>query len=384
MNARARRADSCNLAALAVPGVAELQPYQPGKPIAELEREYGIADIIKLASNENPLGCSPLALEAMQRELPSIAQYPDGSGHELRHALAARHGVAPECITLGNGSNDVLVLLAEAFLRPGLEAVVSRYCFAVYPLACQAVGATLRVAATGCTPGGTDLSHDLGEMRALVNEATRMVFIANPNNPTGSWLDEPSLKSFIGSLAKDVLVVVDEAYHEYAVPLGAADASTWLSEFPNLVVTRTFSKAFGLAGARVGYSLSSAPVADVLNRIRQPFNVNSLGLAGARAALEDEAFIAHSVRTNADGLQQLGSGLVSLGLVVEPSAGNFVLVGLGRPIQAVYEGLLARGVIVRPVGNYGLEQHLRITVGTAEQNAILLRALAEVLDGGHG
>lgn len=384
MNARARRADSCNLAALAVPGVAELQPYQPGKPIAELEREYGIADIIKLASNENPLGCSPLALEAMQRELPSIAQYPDGSGHELRHALAARHGVAPECITLGNGSNDVLVLLAEAFLRPGLEAVVSRYCFAVYPLACQAVGATLRVAATGCTPGGTDLSHDLGEMRALVNEATRMVFIANPNNPTGSWLDGPSLKSFIGSLAKDVLVVVDEAYHEYAVPLGAADASTWLSEFPNLVVTRTFSKAFGLAGARVGYSLSSAPVADVLNRIRQPFNVNSLGLAGARAALEDEAFIAHSVRTNADGLQQLGSGLVSLGLVVEPSAGNFVLVGLGRPIQAVYEGLLARGVIVRPVGNYGLEQHLRITVGTAEQNAILLRALAEVLDGGHG
>jgi histidinol-phosphate aminotransferase len=382
VDASAVRKSGCDVYALAAPGVRGLQPYQPGKPIAELEREYGVAGIIKLASNENPLGASPQALRAMERELPSLWLYPDGSGHALRSSLAQWHGIDSACITLGNGSNDVLVLLAEAFLTPGLEAVFSQYCFAVYPIACQAAGARARVAAALPADSRQPLGHDLEAMRSLVGGNTRLVFIANPNNPTGTALEEGELREFIEAMPKDVLIVIDEAYHEYAAAAGLPDAARWLGRYPNLVVTRTFSKAYGLAGIRVGYGLSSPAVADLLNRVRQPFNVNSLALAGATAALDDTAFITASVSANAKGVRQLRDGLGQRGFHVVPSGANFVLADMRQGAGDIYEALLHKGIIVRPVGNYGLPNHLRITVGTAEQNAALLCALDELSEDG--
>ncbi len=369
----------CDLMELAAPGVRQLHPYLPGKPISELERECGVSNIIKLASNENPLGPSPLALEAMRGELDELALYPDGGGFALKRALAQYHHLAPQRITLGNGSNDVLVLMAEAFLTPGLEAVYSQYCFAVYPIAVEATGATARIAPALPLCAQQPLGHDLGAMNALVGADTRIVFIANPNNPTGTWLESEALHAFIAALPSHVLVVVDEAYHEYSQSMGVPDASAWLDEFPNLVVTRTFSKAYGLAGIRVGYSLSSVDIAGILNRIRQPFNVNSLALAGAEAALADQKFIKTSVALNTAGVSQLQSGLQALGIGSIPSAANFLLADMGRPAGPLDEALLRRGIIVRLVGNYGLSQHLRITVGTSEQNQAFLRAVRELV-----
>jgi len=371
----------CDFVQLAAPGVRDLHPYLPGKPISELEREYGVSDIIKLASNENPLGASPAALRAMQSEFEELALYPDGGGFSLKQVLAEHHGVPADWITLGNGSNDVLVLLAEAFLVPGLEAVYSEYCFAVYPIAVQAAGATARVAPAFGRETAMPLGHDLEAMGERVSPKTRIVFIANPNNPTGTWLEEGDLRAFLETVPNDVLVVVDEAYHEYAIAKGVPEASGWLDHFPNLVVTRTFSKAFGLAGIRVGYSLSSPQVADVLNRIRQPFNVNSLALAGAAAAVGDHGFIEQTVRVNRAGVERLTGGLGDLGLEVSPSAANFVLADLGQPSGPIYEFLLQRGIIVRPVSNYGLPNHMRMTVGTPEQNEKLLSGLGEFLEG---
>jgi histidinol-phosphate aminotransferase len=371
---------ACDILALAAPGVRSLRPYQPGKPIAELEREHGVSNSIKLASNENPLGPSPAALKAMQQELKDLALYPDGGGYALKQALSEKHGLPPECITLGNGSNDVLVLLAEAFLTPDLAAVYSEHCFAVYPIAVQAVGATARVAPARGRDSSQPLGHDLEAMLRLMGPSTRMVFIANPNNPTGTWLDGEELRAFLQAVPPDVLVVIDEAYHEYSLGLGVPDCSQWLQEFPGLVVTRTFSKAYGLAGIRIGYSLSSPATADMLNRIRQPFNVNSLALAGAAAALEDQKHIERSVALNREGVGQLVKGLDSLGLQSFPSAANFVLVDLARSSGPVYEFLLRKGVIVRPVGNYGLPNHLRITIGTAVQNEQLIAGLEACLE----
>ena len=369
---------SCDIQNLTAPGVRTLQPYQPGKPISELEREYGLSDIIKLASNENPLGPAPAAVAVMQENLGTLALYPDGGGFDLRNMLAAHHGVSSGCITFGNGSNDVLVLLAEAFLTANEEAVYSQYCFAVYPMAVQAVGATARIAPAGAADSRQFMGHDLAAMADLVNDKTRLVFIANPNNPTGTWLQDAELRTFIEGLPEHVLVVVDEAYHEYATPLGVPDASRWLEDYPNLVVVRTFSKVFGLAGIRVGYALSSAPVAEVLNRVRQPFNVNSLALLAAEAALGDKEFIERSVSMNALGIGQLTTGLEALSFGVVPSAGNFLLVNMGRPVMDIYEKLLRQGVIVRPVGNYGLPNHLRMTIGTEAQNRVLLAALERI------
>jgi histidinol-phosphate aminotransferase len=371
----------CDMLRLAAPGIRDLHPYQPGKPISELEREYGVSDIVKLASNENPLGASPAALRAMQAEMQDLALYPDGGGYALKQVLAKRHGITADRITLGNGSNDVLVLLAEAFLTPGLEAVYSQYCFAVYPIAVQAVGAGARLAPAHGGSAAQPLGHDLQAMQALLGPTTRMVFIANPNNPTGTWLLESELRAFLQAVPENVLVVVDEAYHEYARDRGVPDATLWLDEFPNLVVTRTFSKAFGLAGIRVGYALSSPQVSDILNRIRPPFNVNSLALAGAAAALGDTDFIERSVASNREGVRDLSRSLQELGLRTNPSAANFVLVDLGQASEPAYRFLLGRGIIVRPVSNYGLPTHLRITVGTASQNRLVIAALAAFLEG---
>ena len=362
------------IAALAAPGVRELQPYQPGKPIEELEREYGVSNAIKLASNENPLGPSPRALEAARGVLADIARYPDGNGFALKSKLAARHGVRPGQITLGNGSNDVLECVARAFVTPENEVVFSEHAFAVYPIVTHAVGARAVV-----TPA-VNWGHDLDAMHRSINARTRLVFIANPNNPTGTWLDRSVLEVFIAGLPSHVLVVVDEAYFEYVTEADYPDTSRWLDRFPNLIVTRTFSKAYGLAGLRVGYGLSSEAVADMLNRVRQPFNVNSVALAGAYAALDDGAHIERSVHTNSEGMRQVVSGAERLGLGHIPSVGNFVCIDMGRAAAVAYESLLARGVIVRPVASYGMPNHLRVTIGTRDENDRFLEALKAVVE----
>jgi histidinol-phosphate aminotransferase len=367
---------------LAAAPVQKIAPYIPGKPIEELEREYQVTNIVKLASNENPLGPGPLAVAAIAQAAGEIGLYPDGNGFELKQALSRRHHCALECITLGNGSNDVLALLSEAYLTADTEAVYSAYSFAVYPIVVQATGATARVAPAFADDAEMPLGHDLNAMRKLVNSKTRLVFVANPNNPTGTWVDTQALKAFIAGLPATTLVIVDEAYIEYVADPQFPNASQWLKEFPNLVVTRTFSKAFGLAGARVGYALSSPDVADMLNRVRQPFNVSSLALAAACAALKDTEHLAKSVALNRDGMKQLANGFDNLKLRRYPSAGNFVLIDCGKAAQPIYEALLRSGIIVRPVANYGLPNHLRITIGTREQNDRLLATLERIADSG--
>ena len=360
---------------LAVPGVRALHPYLPGKPVAELEREYGISNAVKLASNESPLGPAPAAVAAGQQELAGLARYPEGGGYLLTAALAKKHAVPTEAITLGNGSNDVLDMVARVFLGPGREAVFSEHAFAVYPIVVQAVGAVARVAAAQAGNRG----HDLDVMAALVGPETRVVFIANPNNPTGTWLAEQDLHRFVTGLPEHVVVVIDEAYFEYVEQPDYPDTSRWLSEFPNLVVTRTFSKAYGLAGLRVGYAVSAPGIADLLNRVRHPFNVNSVAQAAAVAALDDIAHLEAGIRLNRDGLQQLEAGLNKLGLSWIPSVGNFVAVDTGQDAAAVYERLLQQGVIVRPVANYGLPEYLRVTVGLPEENEHFLSAIERAL-----
>jgi histidinol-phosphate aminotransferase len=348
---------------LAAPPVRLIAPYLPGKPLEELEREYGISNSIKLASNENPLGPGPKAIAALQKAVQEIGLYPDGGGFALKQALTKKYGCAMECITLGNGSNDVLVLLAEAFLTPDTEAVYSQYAFAVYPIAVQATGATARVAPANPADHPMPLGHDLDAMLELVNERTRLVFIANPNNPTGTWLSADALRSFLARVPQQTIVVVDEAYIEYVTDPAFPDASRWLIEFANLVIVRTFSKAYGLAGLRV----------------RQPFNVNLIALAAATAALGDDEHLEKTLATNRTGLAQLQAGFDALGVKYLPSAGNFVLIDCARPAGPVYEAMLRQGVIVRPVGNYQLPNHLRITIGTQAQNERMLGALKQAL-----
>ncbi len=366
---------------LAAPGVRELTPYVPGKPIETLERELGVKDSIKLASNENPLGPGPRARAALATAISGVGIYPDGSGHDLRSRLARQHGLDINQVTLGNGSNDILVLLAEAFLTPDLEAVYSQYAFAVYPNAVQASGARPRVAQAHAADHAMPLGHDPAALAAAIGPATRVVFLANPNNPTGTWLDANEIDELLRAIPQDVIVVLDEAYHEYSIGLGVPDGTEWLARHPNLVITRTFSKAYGLAGLRVGYALSHPDIADLLNRVRQPFNVSVPALAAAVAALDDRGHLDATTAMNRAGIEQLRSGLGALGVHVPASAGNFVLAGLGRPAAPVNMALLRQGVIVRPLGNYALREHLRITTGTAEQNSRLLSAMSAALAG---
>lgn len=361
------------------PGIPGLQPYIPGKPVSELERELGIRDSVKLASNENPLGPSPKVRAAITAQLDELARYPDGGGYELRNALARHHGVAAEMITLGNGSNDVLDLIARTFLAPGTEAVFSEYAFAVYPICTQAVGATARVAPAHDGSHGPCFGHNLAAMRDLVGKETRVIFIANPNNPTGTWVDRDELQRFIDSLPCHVMVVVDEAYTEYVGEDAYPDASRWLEDYPNLIVTRTFSKAYGLAALRVGYSLSHPDTAELLNRVRQPFNVNTLAMVAAQAALEDREHLERAVALNRDGMAQLVAGFERLGLEYIPSVGNFVCVDVAGPAGEVDAALLREGCITRPVAGYGMPRHLRVTVGLEAENSRFLEALAKVL-----
>ena len=357
---------------LAPPYIRNIAPYQPGKPISELERELGLTGIIKLASNENPLGASPAALKAVQAELGQLALYPDGNGFVLKSALARKFGVNPDGIVLGQGSNEVLQLVVRAFMTPAHSAVYSQYAFAVYPLEVQAVGAR------GIEVPARNFGHDLHAMRAAIDSTTRLVFVANPNNPTGTLAAADQILAFLAAVPKQVLVVLDEAYTEYLPPAMRYDSFGWLKQFPNLVISRTFSKAYGLAGLRVGYALAHPAVADLMNRIRPPFNVNSLALAAAAAALEDDAFLARSFQVNMAGLAQLSQGFDKLGLSYIRSVGNFMAVRVGDG-AAVYQRLLKCGVIVRPVANYGMPEYLRVTVGLPEQNDKFLSALERSL-----
>ena len=365
---------------LAVTGVQALHPYQPGKPIEELERELGISNILKLASNENPLGASPQAQAALTAALKTLELYPDGSGYQLKQAIAEKFGLHSDQITLGNGSNDVLELIARAFLDNQRAAVISEHAFAVYQIVTQAVGAELQIAKANPADHQTmPYGHNLANLAAKITDKTRVVFIANPNNPTGTWLSTTALHSFLQRVPSDVIVVLDEAYTEYVQEAEFPNALTWLEEFPNLIVTRTFSKIYGLAGLRVGYAVSNPVIADLLNRVRQPFNVNSLALAAAQAALADDAFLQHSVDTNAAGLMQWRAACAENGWEYIPTVGNFITVDMQRPAAPLYDALLREGVIVRPIGGYGLPQHLRITIGTTAQNTRCIEALKKVL-----
>jgi histidinol-phosphate aminotransferase len=361
----------CDLAPAYVRAIA---PYQPGKPISELAREMGLeeAGIIKLASNENPLGVSPLAQRAIQSVLADLARYPDGNGFELKRALARRYRVEQERIVLGNGSNDVLELSARAFLTPGLEAIYSQHAFAVYPLVVQAIGAK------GIEVPAKNFGHDLAAMRRAITPETRVVFIANPNNPTGTMVSAAELEAFLSGLPKGIVVVLDEAYNEYLPDELKADSFGWLRRFPNLIVTRTFSKVYGLAGLRVGCAFADPGVADLMNRVRQPFNVNSLSLAAAAAALGDHEFVRRSFELNRSGMKQITDGLKKLGIDFIPSFGNFVSFRVGEA-AAVFQRLLKMGVIVRPIASYGMPQHLRVTIGLESENARFLAALKQAL-----
>ena len=366
---------SCDFLSLALPGVQKLSPYVPGKPVEELAREFGLnpADIVKLASNENPLGPAPSVLKAVQQALPELTRYPDGNGFTLKQALSERFGFDLSMITLGNGSNDVLELIGRAFAMPGVDVMFSQHAFAVYPIVTQAVGANpIQVPAR-------NWGHDLPAMAAAVTPATRLVFIANPNNPTGTWFERAEFEAFMANVPENVLVVLDEAYTEYVEAGEALNGFDYIERYPNLIVCRTLSKAYGLAALRVGYCISHPQVADVLNRVRQPFNVNSLALAAAVAALADDNYLTESRQLNREGMQQLEQGLRALGLQWIPSRGNFVAVDLGRDAAPIYQGLLRAGVIVRPVGGYEMPNHLRVSIGLPGENQRFLEALAQVL-----
>ncbi len=354
--------------------VAQLAPYVPGKPIEDVARELHLdpSTIVKLASNENPRGPSPKVLAAIAAAAAEVTRYPDGFGYHLKDALGRRLGVTPQQLVLGNGSNDILELATMAYLKPGDSAVFSQHAFAVYPLATRARGARcIEVPARS-------LGHDLPAMRKAIEPSTRVLFVANPNNPTGTWIPPAELEAFIASVPGDVLVVLDEAYNEYLDPSDRAGSVEWIAKYPNLVVSRSFSKAYGLAALRVGYGVMAAEVADMMNRVRQPFNVNALAQAAAVAALEDVAYVDESRAMNREGLAQLYAGLDALGLAYVRSHGNFVLVKVGDAAR-INTALLHKGVIVRPVASYALPEWLRISVGLPRENERFLTALREIL-----
>jgi len=358
--------------------VRAIAPYQGGKPISEVAREFGLdeARIVKLASNENPLGVPESAKRAMSAAMADLGRYPDSNGFDLKVAISAKFGVPTEWITLGNGSNDILELAARSLVSPGQSVVYSQYSFAVYPLATQAVGASAVVVAA------KDFGHDLPAMRAAMTDDTRLVFVANPNNPTGTFIEGEQIAAFIRSVPAHVVIVLDEAYTEYLSPSQRYDAFAWVAQHPNLIVSRSFSKAYGLAGLRIGFGIAQPGLTDLMNRLRQPFNVNSLAQAAAIAALQDEAFLKKSAEINAQGYRQLTTAFDQMGMTYVPSVGNFVLFQAGDDDNAgakVNMALLKQGIIVRPVGNYGLPQWLRVSIGLPEENEAFLVALKSVL-----
>ncbi|HSE92944.1 MAG TPA: histidinol-phosphate transaminase [Methylomirabilota bacterium] len=350
-----------------------IAPYEPGKPIEELERELGIADAIKLASNENPLAPSDRVQRAISAALRHLNRYPDGSGFYLRQALAKKHGVSPDQVLLGNGSNELIELLARAFLKPGDEAVVPHPSFVVYPMIVQAAGG-IRVMVML-----KDYRLDLEAMARAITPLTKIVFIANPNNPTGTIVTAAEVEHFMARVPERTIVVFDEAYVEFALGPDFPDTLSLVKQGRKVLVLRTFSKASSLAGLRVGYAVAEADAIALMNRIRQPFNVNSLGQAAALAALDDEPHVLECVRMIEAGRHYLYDEFKALGLKYVPSRANFILVDVGRSAAEIYQKLLHEGVIVRPMTPFGMESTLRITVGTPEENRRLVKGLRAVL-----
>ncbi|WP_020406769.1 histidinol-phosphate transaminase [Hahella ganghwensis] len=364
-----------NFLSLANAGIQKLTPYQPGKPIEELQRELGLSEIIKLASNENPLGPSPKVAEALASSVSELSRYPDGNAFRLKQALAEKLSVGADQLTIGNGSNDILEFVPRVFADAESEIIFSEYSFAVYPIATMGVGAKAVV-----TPA-KDWGHDLDAMANAVTEKTRVIFVANPNNPTGTWISKGDLEAFLANVPERVIIVLDEAYAEYLNEPDYPNGVSYISQYPNLIVTRTFSKAYGLAGLRLGYSISSPEMADLLNRIRQPFNVNLPAQEAGLAVLQDKEYLEKSVAVNSAGLRQLVAGFDQLGLSYIPSVANFIAVEVGDNAGDIYQGLLKKGVIVRPVANYAMPRHLRVSVGLESENERFLTALKDVLAG---
>ncbi|WP_339878747.1 histidinol-phosphate transaminase [Pseudidiomarina gelatinasegens] len=364
-----------NAKELANLGVRTLSPYQAGKPIEEVERELGIKNIIKLASNENPLGLSEKVKQALQDALQGLARYPDANGFYLKTKLAEKFGVNTNQITLGNGSNDVLELLARTFVDASHEVIFAQHAFVVYPLVTQAIGAK------GVAVPAKDYGHDLPAMLKAITPNTRMIFIANPNNPTGTFLSKEELADFIAKVPSNVLVVLDEAYYEYVDAAERAPSVEWVAQYPNLIVSRTFSKAYGLAGLRAGYAISHPEVADLMNRIRQPFNMNSLSLRAAEVVLDDQDYLDESIRVNQEGMKQLVAFCEQKGLNYIPSHGNFLTIEVGDAAADIYQKLLHAGVIVRPVAGYQLPRHLRVSIGLPAENQAFIDAMTTLLHG---
>ncbi len=365
---------TCDFHALANQGIQGLHPYQAGKPTDELERELGISNIVKLASNENPLGMSPLALAAIEKATSELTRYPDSNGFYLKQALADKYSLAAEQFTLGNGSNDVLDLIARVFVSSEHEVVFSQHAFVVYPIVTQAIGAKAVVVPA------KDWGHDLDAMAEAITDKTRLVFIANPNNPTGTFLSSDALYGFMQKVPENVVVVLDEAYYEYLSEDEQAPSTSWLAQFSNLVITRTFSKAYGLAGLRVGYAISSPEIADLLNRLRQPFNVNSLSLVAAVAALKDQQYLQQSIALNQQGLLLLSQFFKQNAISYIPSKGNFIsFLAPSGDAQELYQQLLHKGVIVRPVGPYQMPGYLRVSIGTEQENQTFIKALSQLI-----
>ena len=363
---------SCDYVQLANPGVQSLQPYQAGKPMDELERELGIREIVKLASNENPLGPSVKVVNAIQQALPELTRYPDSNGFQLKQALSQRFNISSDQITLGNGSNDLLEIVARTFLREGTEALYSQYAFIVYPLVTKAAGAQ------GMAVSAKAYGHDLMAMADAISDKTRVIFLANPNNPTGTCFSKVEFEAFMSRVPQSIVVVLDEAYTEFAEDKDTPNGLNYLDKYSNLIVTRTFSKAYGLAALRVGFAVANDQITNLLNRVRQPFNVSSLAQTAAVAALADIDYLQQTVQVNTQGYQQLTNGFTALNLAYIPSAANFITLDMKQDAQPIYQALLQLGVIVRPLAVYGLPNYLRISIGTEAENQHFLAALAKV------
>lgn len=358
---------------LANHNIRNITPYQPGKPIEEVERELGIFSVIKLASNENPLGPSPMAILAAEKMLLKAHLYPDGGSYEIKKALANFLQVNPTQLIMGNGSENILELIAKTYLTENSTAIISQYAFLTIQLLIKSYGAKTH------TIPAKAFVHDIKQTIAAVDDTTRIIFVVNPNNPTGTYTNAEDMLLLLNSVPSNVLIVVDEAYHEYIEQPDYLNLLPLLPHYPNLIITRTFSKAYGLAGMRLGYSISSTDIADMLNRARLPFNVNSVVASAACAALLDQEYIKKTVKLNALGMDYLTEELKKLNIHYIPSLGNFITIDIMQNSMEIYQKLLYQGVIVRPLGAYDMPTHLRVTIGTLEENEKFLRALREVL-----
>lgn len=355
------------------PSILQLKPYQPGKPIAEVQKEYGLQEVIKLASNENPLGLNVQVREAIVAALPDILRYPDGSCVALKAALAKHLKVNETQLIMGNGSEDVLRILLQAFVFGEKHLIISQYAFIAYKILAQGLGIKVKEIPE------QNFATDLTAMLAAITKDTGMIIIANPNNPTGTYVSEVAFTAFLDQVPPNVLVVCDEAYYEYVQEKDYPQTLNLLKRYPNLVITRTFSKIYGLAGLRVGYGVAHETIVDLLNRIRQPFNVNHLAQVATVAAIEDQAFVQKGILLNEQGKKQFYEGLAELRLNYIPSATNFILVECPQTGKELYQALLEQGVIVRPLDPYGLDKYVRITIGTSDENKRCLLALKKIV-----